>query len=151
MQHSDLYDFATHYWWLVFPIIWMFAAFGRIITRHHESQRILDMVKTYADQGKEPPAALVEMFKSPRGGRGCGTYVEPYYTHRLWRRVFVFGFLAGAFAVLGYMRDADMPDGLHHGMWHHNGLIIAAVIMAALCAASIGSLLTRPKLPPDQK
>jgi hypothetical protein len=151
MEHSDFYNFATHFWWLIFPLVWGCAAFLRIWTRHNESQRILDMVKTYADQGKEPPAALTEMFRAPRDGRrGCGDrYVEPYYTHRLWRRAFLFGFLCIAFIVMAIQRGSW--DGDWHGHHGDSGLVIAAVVMGAICVSCIAALLTRPRLPPDQK
>jgi len=147
MEHGDLYGVLTHFWWLIFPVVWMVAVFARIAVRHQESKRILDMIKTFTDQGKEPPAALMEMFRAP-GWRGS-RYVEPYYTHRLWRRTFLFGFLAVAFFVAASWRDGDGPLELPRHA--HFGMIIPAVVMAALCASNLAALLMRPKLPPDQK
>src|SRR5262249_21797411 len=119
MNHSELYNFATHFWWLIFPIAWMMAALVGIALRYNQSQRILDMIQSQTAQGKEPPAALVEMYKAPRFyGRRGWRYDEPYYTHRLWRRFFLFGFLAVAFATMSFWRDAFPGDGPHmHFGW----------------------------------
>ena len=152
MNH-DLYDFLTHYWWLVFPLFWMVAASGRIWVRHQESRHLMEMIRVHTDQGKEPPASLVEMFKAQRGGayRGgaCanGRYSEPYYTYRLWRRFFLFGLLAAAFAAMTYWRDVWPHDGDHH--WP--GLLIAALVLGALALSNLMALIFRPRLPFDEK
>jgi hypothetical protein len=152
MDH-DWYNFVTHFWWLVFPFIWMLAAFARIMARHRESQRILDMIQSYTAQGKEPPAALVEMFKAPRMSRqGCGRYEEPYYTHRLWRRAFLFALLCVLFAGSAWWRHTYPRDMGHHEF----GWIIAALVLGALALSNVMALMTRPRLPPpdfkpDQK
>jgi hypothetical protein len=150
MDH-DFYSFVTHFWWLIFPLFWVVAASFRIKARHEESLRLMEMIKSYTDQGKDPPAALMEALRAPVGRQG-DRYVEPYYTHRLWRRAFLFGFLCIAFAVLALSRGQIDPDWPHPG-WHHGdfGLIIAAVVMGALCASNIAALLTRPPLPPNRK
>jgi hypothetical protein len=146
MQH-DWYDVFSHFWWLIFPLMWMLAAFARISLRHRESQRILDMIQTYTSQGKEPPAALVEMFKGRRGGGGrqAWRYSEPYYTHRLWRRFFLFLFLAVAFASATVWRNY-LPEDM--GEHRHFGWVIAAVVLGALALSNLAALMTRPNLPP---
>jgi hypothetical protein len=151
MQHSELFTLFTRYWWLIFPLFWMVAASGRIWTRHNEAGRILDMIKTHTDQGKEPPASLVEMFKAQRGGVyggacGNGRYSEPYYTYRLWRRLFLFGLLCAVFATMSYWRDG-WPDGFQH-QW--SGLLIPALVFGALALSNLAGLIFRPRLPPDQ-
>ncbi|HEX4270705.1 MAG TPA: hypothetical protein VHZ32_04930 [Rhizomicrobium sp.] len=149
MDH-DWYNFVSHFWWLVFPFVWMLAAFVRITARHRESQRILDMIQSYTAQGKEPPAALVEMFKAPRMGRGRGCngydrYSEPYYTHRLWRRAFLFAFLCVLFAGSAWWRHT-YPGDMDHREF---GWIIAALVLGALALSNLMALMTRPKLPPS--
>ena len=147
MEH-DFFWLFSRFWWLIFPLFWMVTSTMRIRTRHAESLRLMEMIKSYADQGKEPPAALVEMFRAPVGR--CGDrYTEPYYTHRLLRRSFLFGFLCLAFLAMSVWRPYLDHDWAQRG-WHHGdfGLVIAAVVMGALCLCSVGALLMRPRLPP---
>ena len=53
----------NHNWWLLFPL--SFAVFGvmRTVLRNEESRRILSLIRSYADQGKEPPAELIALLK----------------------------------------------------------------------------------------
>ena len=53
----------NHYWWLLFPL--SFAVFGvmRTVLRNEESRRILSLIRSYTDQGKEPPAELLAMLR----------------------------------------------------------------------------------------
>ncbi len=155
MEHSDLYLFATHFWWLIFPLMWMIAAFFRISARHRESQRILDMIQSYTAQGKEPPATLTDLFRAPYG-RGWDRhaeryyndrYAEPYYTYRLWRRFFLFAFLCAAFAAATWWH-MFRPGDIDHRQF---GWLIVALVMGALAFSNLVALLIRPRLPPDQK
>ena len=53
----------NQYWWLLFPL--GFGLFGRIRTglKDDESRRILSLIRSYTDQGKEPPAELIALLK----------------------------------------------------------------------------------------
>ena len=52
---NDAYHLVSHYWWLVFPLFWMVTRMTRLWSHHARANRALDIVKSYADQGKEPP------------------------------------------------------------------------------------------------
>lgn len=66
MHHSELYQFAANFWWLLFPLGWGIATLMGIWTAHRRAQKKLDLVKSYLDQGKEPPAALLEAILPPK-------------------------------------------------------------------------------------
>jgi len=53
----------NQYWWLLFPLT--FAVFGvmRAVLKDEESRRILSLIRSYTDQGKEPPAELIALLK----------------------------------------------------------------------------------------
>ncbi len=62
-------EFFAGFWWLIFPIMgFMFAGFGMWM-QHNRSQRALDILKTYADQGKDPPPEVL---------RGVYGQTDPY-------------------------------------------------------------------------
>lgn len=47
------------FWWLIFPIMG-FAGYGfRIWAAHRQSQQAMEILKTYAAQGKEPPPEVM--------------------------------------------------------------------------------------------
>ena len=50
------------YWWLIFPIMWMVSSVIRMILRDDYQRRRLQILKSYADQGKELPEALRREF-----------------------------------------------------------------------------------------
>ena len=72
MQHSEFFQLFTAYWWLIFVLIWIVARLARVWSRHVQAQRTLDMIKSYVDQGKEPPPENAENpaigFGLARGG-----------------------------------------------------------------------------------
>jgi hypothetical protein len=73
MDH-DFYWLFSHFWWLIFPLFWMVAMMARLWSRHSRANRALDIVKSYADQGKDPPPELLKTLQHDSGswGYGCG-------------------------------------------------------------------------------
>jgi hypothetical protein len=56
MSAADLF---LGFWWLIFPVLgFVFAGFGMWM-HHNRSQRALDILKIYADQGKDPPPEVL--------------------------------------------------------------------------------------------
>ena len=53
----------NQYWWLLFPLT--FGLFGLIhmILKDDENRRAMSLIRTYTDQGKEPPAELLALLK----------------------------------------------------------------------------------------
>ena len=56
MDH-DFYWLFSRFWWLIFPLFWMGVMVMAHWSRHNRANRALDIVKSYADQGKDnqPP------------------------------------------------------------------------------------------------
>ena len=63
------------FWWLIFPVMgFVFGGFGMWMG-HRRSERALDILKTYAAQGKEPPP---EVLAAIRGDvTGANGYAGP--------------------------------------------------------------------------
>ena len=149
-MHSDWYELWRHYWWLIFPLFWMIAAMAAQWSRHARANRALDIVKTYVDQGKEPPAELLAFLQCPGrpdwegGWRDRGWRYGP---HRYWRRTFLFAALAAVFAGMAFWPDGELHYG-HHGMF---GMVFVAAILGALALANLASaLFDRPSAPPGK-
>lgn len=54
-------DLFRDFWWLIFPIFGMFMAIRGNASTERSQQRVLDLIKSYTDQGKEPPSELLAM------------------------------------------------------------------------------------------
>jgi hypothetical protein len=143
MDH-DGYSLFTHYWWLIFPLFWMAIAMARLWSRHSRANRALDIVKSYADQGKEPPAELMKSLQQSPGG--CD------WNGRRWRspeerlgRAFFFAALACAFGFLAFWPQDD-------GNWHPHhafGLVFVTAILAACAISNLLSYMFQSRqLPP---
>jgi len=126
MHHSELYSFATSYWWLIFPLGWGLVAMLQIWVRHRRAQATLDLLKRFIDQGKEPPAALLESILS-QPGAARWTYQPLHF----WLGALLLGAAAIGFAALTWLRaQQGDPDSA-------NALFIAILLGAgaAACAA----------------
>jgi Flp pilus assembly protein TadB len=49
------------FWWLMFPIFGMAMAFTGMSQSERRAKTMIDLLKTYTDQGKEPPPELLRM------------------------------------------------------------------------------------------
>ncbi len=97
------------YWWLVFPLFWMVAGVIGNITNYRHKSDMLKLIKSYADQGKDPPPALLDAIRSDEAR--AHDY-DGYYGRRRWRRnhyrggwwwqVAVFASMATGFGYFGY-------------------------------------------------
>ncbi|WP_291844681.1 hypothetical protein [Maricaulis sp.] len=57
------------YWWLLFPLGFFVAAGWGSFMRYKRTQAKIDLLKTYAASGKEPPADLIASLDDPGDGR----------------------------------------------------------------------------------
>lgn len=146
------------YWWLIFPIgAFLFGAWDRWLS-YRRSRDHLDLIRTYADQGKEPPAALLRGvngdepfmtdpdapdFPGLPGAAGWGLpsremrrAYRRYYRQAYrwspywqWRKVVVLAAVAGGFWWAS--RYSEAPAGTH------GGLRVVAVILTCVAAANL--------------
>lgn len=90
-------DLFTHFWWLLFPLIGMVYGFVGMLQHGRTQDRAMEVLRTYAQQGKEPPPevlkALSEGSLSPQD-----TSVGRSTITGAWWTFFVFFALACGFA-----------------------------------------------------
>lgn len=122
-------DLVHSYWWVIFPVLGMIMGFYAMIAQFRHKNEMLKLVKSYVDQGKEPPANLIDKLDGDsddygeKGGSGG------------WTSVVVFGALAAAFGYFGYTEGHKVFIALSIGFG------IAAV--GTLIITIIGSLRSR--------
>lgn len=91
-------DIFRSYWWLMFPIgFFLFGVWDRWLA-YRRSRDHLDLIRTYADQGREPPPELVKAIREEDpindpdgrdGGYGYGGYgMHPRHMRRMYRRAY---------------------------------------------------------------
>lgn len=49
------------FWWLMFPVFGMFMAVVGMFQGESRNQQVMRLIKSYIDQGKEPPPELLKM------------------------------------------------------------------------------------------
>lgn len=124
-DHSELYQFITRYWWLIFPIGWGLAGLVRALFRHHEAQAALQVLKSYADQNREAPPEVMQLLRPPpRPPR------EPMDRSRgMLIAGLIFSALSVAFLVLRMTRIANGNSDTQAG------LLFVTVLMAGFAIA----------------
>lgn len=100
-------DFFSAYWWLIFPVGGMLMGVFGMFSHHHHRSETLRLLKSYADQGKEPPAFLLDALKSDEDRAFDHGYGRRYYRRRYrygygWSKIVVFAALAAGFGYAGY-------------------------------------------------
>jgi hypothetical protein len=129
-------DFFRSYWWLLFPIgAFVFGAWDRWLA-YKRSRDHLDLLKHYAQQGKEPPPELVRGVGDDMSGEAPGGYPPggpggpygpygpygygwggPRYMRRMYRNYYRYGpywqwrsvFVTGAIAA-GFWFASEWSD-----------------------------------------
>lgn len=124
-------DIFRSYWWLLFPIgFFVFGAWDRWLA-YKRSRDQLDLIRMYADQGKEPPPELVKAVRDdepldgddPRYGYGYGYGLHRRHMRRMyryqyrwspywqWRTVFITGAVAAGFWFAAEYADFPGTEG----------------------------------------
>jgi hypothetical protein len=138
MQHSDFYNFAAGFWWLIFPIGWGLAGMARAWMKHKRAEQALEILTSYAAQNKEPPPEVLALLQ-PRERKERDFSVRPL--HYL-SGGFFFAALAVSFGVL-YLTGGGRHDD-------PAGLLFVTVMMAGFAVALFltGWIAARAELPP---
>jgi hypothetical protein len=139
-------DLFRSFWWLLFPLgFFVVQAFDQVM-RYRRHRDTLDLIKSYTDQGKDPPQALVDRVagklradeEAEDNEDGWSDREDRRHYRRLrrregrWYQVVLFGVLAAGF---GFAAVSDMYSA-------SGAFLIVAFVMAALCLASLVTLLT---------
>jgi hypothetical protein len=64
-MNNDFYSLFSAYWWLLFPLGWAIFRLVRLSLDHKRAGQALELIKTYADQGKEIPPDLLKVLQQP--------------------------------------------------------------------------------------
>ncbi|HYE46992.1 MAG TPA: hypothetical protein VEA44_14615 [Caulobacter sp.] len=141
-------DLFRSYWWLLFPLgYFAYAAFEQYM-RYRRHRDTLDLIKSYADQGRDPPPEVLARLRTrsldgdevdedeiEEGGDRRAVrrrYRARYRRERTWYQVVLFGVMAAGF---GYAAATDMYGA-------GEAFVIVTFVMAALCLASLVGVLT---------
>lgn len=123
------------YWWLMFPLFWLIGGAFHSAQGYRRDRETIDLIKSYADKGQEPPEALLKTLDRNRDD-------DRYYSRRRYRRgacrregswysVVLFGVMAAGFGYASYIDIYGAGEGF----------LIATVVLGALAVASLVSIL----------
>lgn len=95
------------FWWLIFPIFGMTMGLIGMLQSDRRATRTMDLIKSYVDQGKDPPPELLKLASAELSSNASGGMGRTPTENRLWSFV-TFAALGAGFGV-GYwfMRAED--------------------------------------------
>lgn len=135
MTHDDWMFMWTHYWWLIFPMAWFLYAFYCSSLRYQHRRDKLELLKTYAQQGKDVPAELAKALGNGNGDDWrWGRHYDYYGPYREQRRTIFLAAVAAGFAAAYYFN----PE-------HNEAFGIVAVIVGVLALGWLLIWLTTPR------
>ena len=126
-------DIFRQFWWLIFPISWfIFGGFESWLS-YRAHRETLDLIKTYAASGREPPPELLaKLNKRWRGERDEDE--RPRYRRRrerTWYQVVLYGMLSAGFAFAAFTNIYGAGEAF----------TIVAFVLGDLCAATLVQVL----------
>ena len=125
-------DLFRHFWWLIFPIMGLTYGLLGMVHQMNALNRKMDLLRTYAEQGKEPPPELIRALNQnvdfsgeASGGVGSGNRRDG--VTGAWWTFFVFIALTAGFAVgvNGFGEDA------------RTAFLVVAVVMGVMAAGAL--------------
>lgn len=54
-------ELFVRFWWLIFPLFAIAWAFAAMVQSGRRSKQAMDLIKSYVEQGKDPPAELLSI------------------------------------------------------------------------------------------
>ena len=149
-MHNDFYNLFVGYWWLLFPLGFAIAGMMRVWLRHLQAKAKLGLIKSYVDQGKEPPPELMRVFEEPVPQREERNSKPRDWTQHYALAGFLFAALAVAFGVMCAMK---FHQGNEVALNANVGLVFVSVLMAGFAVSffATGWIAARNKnrLPPS--
>ena len=127
------------FWWLLLPIGGLLFAGYQSWLKYRQQKAVLDLIKTYADRGEQPPEALVSRLDltPPTSQDWNAPSSGPKSAAHYWSLVGLFGMMAVGFGI-GAAMGVDGNSG---------AFVIVALVMAAVGVwSAINALfLSRPR------
>ena len=116
------------FWWLIFPVGFLVAGGFNSLLGYKRQQDTLKLIRTYAEKGQEPPAALLKILEQPIDEERS---TKKDNNDGLWFSVVLFAVMAIGF---GYGAYTDMYGS-------GPGLVIVTFVLAGLCLACLVTAL----------
>lgn len=116
------------FWWLIFPVGFLIAGAFNSLLGYKRQQDTLKLIRTYAEKGQEPPAALLKILEQPVDDEPAS---KKDNNDGLWFSVVLFAVMAVGF---GYGAYTDMYGS-------GPGLVIVTFVLAGLCLACLVTAL----------
>jgi hypothetical protein len=133
-QHGDFFELFNRYWWLLFPLAWAIGQMIKNFLRHARAREALQVLKSYAEQGKEPPAELVAVLRQPQASEDAAM-ARRNYRHYSWIPVFLFGALSLGFAMMAvWPPDRGIPVVI---------MPFISILMLGLCLGNLVAMNAR--------
>jgi amino acid permease len=135
-------DMFRQFWWLIFPLSWfVFGAYQSWLS-YRANRDTLDLIKTYAQSGREPPPELLaKLSKRWNDGDDLGEVDDDdrfrrrhrrrHWRQHTWSRVALFGCLCAGFTY------AAVTDLYQAGP----AFVIVSFVMAALAVSAAVAML----------
>lgn len=96
------------FWWLIFPIGFGLMGAYNSFLNYRRQRDALNLIKTYADKGQEPPEALLKMLQRPQDEYGWdGTSTNPRQPTNYWSLFGLFTALSAGFGASILFTDLD--------------------------------------------
>ncbi|WP_417478452.1 hypothetical protein [Maricaulis sp.] len=130
-------DLFQSYWWLLFPLFWFVGAGWGSMMRFKRTQAKIDLLKTYAAAGKEPPAELIASLDAPDPVDRDESGYEGE-RHRGGGRAFLVVLFAGLAAVFAYTGYAGWM-GESQSEFYFIAMIMGVLSFAFLVSAMFKS------------
>lgn len=112
-------DLFRSFWWLLFPLGWVAFAGIRSLLDYRRQRDALDLLRTYAEKGQEPPEALLSILEratEPADDDWSGRSASrPPQARHYWSLFGLFAVLALGFGVAGWssgFSGAGWPFGV---------------------------------------
>jgi len=96
MEFESLF---RHFWWLIFPIFGMFMGILAMITSTLRARQAMGLIKSYVDQGRDPPPELLKIAsgEDAHGGRDSRSHGVGYSLSFVIFSAIALGFLVAYF------------------------------------------------------
>lgn len=128
-------EFFAGYWWLMFPVFGMVMAFRGMGESEKRSRRTIDLIRSYVEQGKEPPPELLKLAQKTDDdwsfGDGGGAGSSSGKNSHAWT----------------FVTFAALSAGFGTGYWfvraeeYAFAFLIVAVTMGVLALGALGILV----------
>ncbi len=138
---STFAELFADFWWLIFPLAFFLVLWWDSWLKYRRHKSTIDLLKSYAASGKEPPANLLATLEKTAASDGLDAAIEdsvhgepkndgsaPFLV------VLMFG-LAGVFAYVTYSGMLDLGDGGY----------FVAMILGVVGFAFLVSALFKPR------